>query len=167
MENLKIKIADKSEIDIVLSLLKGAALWLKDKGVDYWQNWISPADLYVDWIREGLYSSQFYFVLNNSTVIGMFRLQWVDEKFWNVQDDNAGYIHSFAIDTTYHGQGLGRQILSMIEDICKNNSKKYLRLDCGAQVDRLCKYYEDYGFNFVGEVSVHIYQLKLYEKELI
>lgn len=167
MKNLIIRLADKSEIDTALSLLKRAAQWLKDKDIDYWQNWINPADLYIDWIREGFDSSQFYFVLSDSSVIGMFRLQWSDEKFWGVQDNNAGYIHSFTIDTNYHGQGLGQQILSMIEDLCKSNNKRYLRLDCGVQVDRLCKYYEDYGFNSIGEVFVDIYRLRLYEKELI
>ena len=167
MEHIKIRLADKSEINLALSLLKNAALWLKDKGIDYWQNWISPTDLSLEWIKEGIFLNQFYFVQNNSGVIGMFRLQWSDEKFWGVQDNNAGYIHSLTIDTNYHGQGLGQQILSMIEDICKSNDKKYIRLDCGVDVDRLCTYYEDYGFISVRDVTVTMYQLRLYEKELL
>jgi hypothetical protein len=55
----------------------------------------------------------------------------------------------------------------MIEDVYKNNNKWYLRLDCGVDIERLCKYYEDYGFNPKGEVSIDIYQLRLYEKKLM
>ena len=65
MEHLKIRLADKSEIDLALSLLRNSALWLKGKGVDYWQNWINPADLSLNWIREGFDLNQFYFVQNN------------------------------------------------------------------------------------------------------
>ena len=165
-KDLKIRLADLSEIEIALSLLKDAAIWLKDKGIDYWQNWISPVDFYLDWIKEGFDLHQFYFVLNDSGVIGMFRMQWSDEKFWGIQDKTAGYIHSFTIEKNYHGQDLGREILSMIEDVCKSNNKWYLRLDCGVDIERLCKYYEDNGFNPKGEVSIDIYRLRLYEKEL-
>lgn len=31
-----------SEIDTVLVLLKEAATWLRDRGIDYWQEWHSP-----------------------------------------------------------------------------------------------------------------------------
>jgi GNAT superfamily N-acetyltransferase len=167
MQKLDIRLANEYEIDKALSLLQGAALWLKDKRIDYWQNWINPSDLYINWIREGFESNQFYFVLSDLKVIGMFRLQWSDDKFWGVQDHNAGYIHSFTTDRLYPGQGLGQQILTLIEDLCKKNNKKYLRLDCGVHIDKLCKYYENFGFVSVREVSVHNYQLRLYEKELV
>ena len=116
-----------TEIDIGLDLLKKAALWLKSKQIDYWQSWITPQELYVDWIKQGFDNKQFYFVLNNSGIIGMLRLQWDDELFWGKQDNNAGYIHSFTIDRKYYGQGLGKQVLQMIEEVCIKNKKQYIR----------------------------------------
>ena len=36
-------LADKNEEQIAFTLLKEAALWLKEKHNDYWQNWINPS----------------------------------------------------------------------------------------------------------------------------
>jgi hypothetical protein len=69
MKNLTIRLADKSEIDKAFSLLRGAAIWLRDKGIDHWQNWINPSDLYSNWIKEGFDSNQFYFVMHDLQVI--------------------------------------------------------------------------------------------------
>ncbi len=166
MENLKIRLADKSEMKKGFSLLQEASLWLKEKNIDYWQNWSNPHDSSFNWIKEGFDANQFYFVLKESEVVGMFRLQWNDEQFWGEQEDNAGYIHSFTTARQHQGQGLGRQILAQIEDMCKQNHKKYVRLDCGAHIEKLCQYYENSGFVSVGEISLGKHRLRLYEKEL-
>lgn len=166
MKNLTIRLADKSEIDKAFSLLRGAAIWLRDKGIDHWQNWINPSDLYSNWIKEGFDSNQFYFVMHDLQVIAMFRLQWTDELFWGIRDEKAGYIHSFTIDRIFKGQGIGCQILKMIEDLCRQNNKQYLRLDCGANNQGLCNYYEKQGFRSIRDVNVHGEQLRLFEKRL-
>jgi hypothetical protein len=61
--------------------------------------------------KEGFELEQFYFILNNETIIGMFRLLWEDELFWGKQENNAGYIHSFTIDRKYYGFGIGTKVL--------------------------------------------------------
>lgn len=167
MENLEIRLANKSEMNIGVALLQEAALWLKEKNIDYWLNWLDPHHPSFNWIREGFDANQFYFVLKDSKVVGMFRLQWNDEPFWGVQEDNAGYVHSFTTDRQHQGQGLGRQILTLIEEMCKKNHKRYVRLDCGAHIEKLCQYYEKAGYVSVGEVALGKHRLRLYEKELI
>jgi ribosomal protein S18 acetylase RimI-like enzyme len=163
---LELRLSDYEEIEIGLNLLKKAAYWLKSKNIDYWQSWINPQELYIDWIKQGFKNGQFYFVLNNFRIIGMFRLQWDDELFWGKQENDSGYIHSFTIDRDYYGQGLGKQVLLMIEDLCVKNNKHFLRLDCGVNVTGLCKYYSDFGFNSVGEVLIHNERLVLFEKRI-
>lgn len=165
--NLNIRLARIEEFETALELLRNAALWLKSKHIDHWQNWINPSEIYVNWIKEGFELEQFYFILNNETIIGMFRLLWEDELFWGKQENNAGYIHSFTIDRKYYGFGIGTKVLNMVENICRENNKKYLRLDCGARNNGLSKYYEDYGFKQLGIIEVYNEQLQLYEKELV
>lgn len=45
---LKIRPAKKQEINIAFNLLKEAAQWLKEKKINYWQDWHNPPVLYRD-----------------------------------------------------------------------------------------------------------------------
>jgi ribosomal protein S18 acetylase RimI-like enzyme len=86
--------------------------------------------------------------------------------FWGVQEDNAAYIHSFTISRALAGQGIGECVLGLIESHCRQNKKELLRLDCGVNIKGLRKYYEQYGFKPVGEVTVLGERLTLYEKQI-
>ena len=165
-KKLKIRPARPEEADIGFRLLKIAAEWLRDKEVDHWQQWLEPRALYRDWILNGFNSHQFHFVEMDGEIIGMFRLLWSDELHWGVQEDNAGYIHSFTIDKAYRGQGIGNTVLGIIEEMCRENGKTYLRLDCGTSNARLSAYYVKYGFRALDEVAVHGDIVRLYEKKL-
>jgi hypothetical protein len=44
--------ARQDKLTLVLQLLKDAALWLQEKKIDYWQNWINPPTEFVNWIKE-------------------------------------------------------------------------------------------------------------------
>ena len=158
--------AESHEFERVLHFLKQAAYWLKEKGVDYWQDWISPPPLFTDWIQQGFDQKEFYMVESDGDVIGCFRLQWQDPLFWGEQKNNAGYVHSFIISRDLAGRGIGRQVLKLIENFCRENGKEILRLDCGVDVAGLRNYYEQYGFKPVGEVTVEGERLTLYEKPI-
>jgi ribosomal protein S18 acetylase RimI-like enzyme len=163
---LAIRLAKKREIDRAFSLLKGAAVWLKDKNINHWQNWLNPLEREIDWVRQGFESNQFYFALFENKVVGMFRLLWNDEMFWGIRENNAGYVHSLTIDRNYHGKGIGWQVIAIIEDLCRQNIKEYLRLDCADNNVGLCLYYEQCGFTAVGITELNNEKLRLYEKPL-
>ena len=163
---MKFILINEEKFDLVLNLLKDAAVWLRNKNIDYWQNWHNPPDNHKNWIINGLKKSQFYLIYDNNTLIGMFRLQYDDEKFWGKRNDKAGYIHSFTINRKMNGKGLGYKVLNEIEIFLKQNGYNYLRLDCGINIKKLCDYYKNYGFNEVGSVIVHGEELLLLEKIL-
>jgi N-acetylglutamate synthase-like GNAT family acetyltransferase len=166
MKQITFRKARREEIETVLLLLKEAALWLQKKGIDYWQDWISPPPHLIDWIKQGFEKNDFYMVEKNGDTIGCFRLQWQDPVFWGKQEVDAGYIHSFTISRCLAGQGIGRCVLGLIESYCRQNDKLLLRLDCGSDIKGLRNYYEHYGFKPVGEVTVLGERLTLYEKQI-
>jgi GNAT superfamily N-acetyltransferase len=162
-QQLAFRPAGPEELETGLRLLKEAALWLHAKNIDYWQEWLAPPDNFVRWIKRGFDNHEFFIVENESDVIGCFRLQWEDAGFWGERNDAAGYLHSFT--TTRHAHGTGKLILNWIEDYCRENHKDFLRLDCGASNQALRNYYENNGFQPVGEITVY-QPLVLYEKIL-
>jgi ribosomal protein S18 acetylase RimI-like enzyme len=166
MDKIEFRKAKPNELNSVLLLLKEAALWLQKKGINYWQDWISPPPHFIDWIRDGFEKNEFYMVEKQVDVVGCFRLQWQDPLFWGEQENNAGYIHSFTISRNLAGQDIGKSVLNLIESYCRSNEKELLRLDCGVDIKGLRKYYEQYGFKPVGEVTVLGEQLVLYEKRI-
>lgn len=163
---MKIRKALVRELDIAFDLLKESAQWLKDKNIDYWQNWHNPTDLYRNWIKQGFEKKQFYFIESDESVIGMYRLQYEDEMFWGKKNDKSAYIHSFTTKRSLSGKGLGREILKMIEQYLLKQDIHILRLDCGANITGLCKYYENCSFICVGQTEIHGEILNLYEKRL-
>jgi hypothetical protein len=166
-EDLSIRRAEGNDLEIIFDLLKNAAEWLALKGIDYWQNWHDPPKEHKNWIKTGFEKNEFYLVRFNNEVIGCFRLLWEDELFWGKRDDPAGYVHSLTRKSTIKAKNAGRAILEWIEDFCRKNKKKYLRLDCGINLPVLRGYYEMLGFRSAGTVIVENEELVLYEKVII
>jgi ribosomal protein S18 acetylase RimI-like enzyme len=166
MDQLSFRNARPDEMERVLLLLKEAALWLREKKIDHWQTWIDPAPNFVAWIRSGFDNREFFMVESGGCSIGCFRLQWQDPQFWGLQEDKAGYIHSFTVSRELAGQGIGYQLLDLIEAYCRQNGKTLLRLDCATNVPGLRKYYEKYGFKLIKDTVNAGFLTSLYEKTI-
>jgi len=166
MEEFIFRKARQDELEIVLEMLKQAALWLQEKKINYWQDWISPPSNFVNWIKRGFTQNEFFIVESQSKIVACFRLQWEDEIFWGKRENNSGYVHSFTVSRDLAGQGIGYRILDWVSEYCKDNGKQILRLDCGADNPGLKKYYEGYGFRAKGEITYYE-RMTLYEKSLV
>lgn len=160
------RIAISGELNLGLEMLKEAAVWLKEKNINYWKSWLNPNQDYINWIKSGLDNNEFYFLESENEVIGMYRLQYSDEMFWGKREEKAGYIHSFTIKRKYCGQGIGRDALELIALKLKQNGIGLIRLDCGSEIKGLCEYYEKNGFNKVDEREVFEFMASFYEKRL-
>lgn len=157
---------DEDDLPSVLQFLKNSSIWLRDREIDYWQNWHDPPKVHVNWVQDGLRLQQFYLVRQDGENIGTFRLQYEDEMFWGKRNDRAGYIHSFTVNRELSGKGWGYKILAKIEDLLKQNGYEYLRLDCSQQIEGLKNYYKKFGFKEAGSAVVGGEDLLLMEKKI-
>jgi ribosomal protein S18 acetylase RimI-like enzyme len=166
MKELHIRKAKTDEYFIALNLLKEAAVWLKERQINYWQSWLNPDENYKNWIKSGFNLGQFYFVEKNDEIIAMYRLQHDDEPFWGKRDDSAVYVHSLTTKRKLHGEQLGYSILKIIEEIARQDNRHYLRLDCGVDNKALCQYYSNFGFKQTGTKVVNGSKEALFEKDI-
>ncbi|MBN1648360.1 MAG: GNAT family N-acetyltransferase [Spirochaetales bacterium] len=156
----------ETDREFVFAMLREAALWLREKNIDYWQNWFDPTEGQAKWIMDGLVNGQFFRVELDGETAGMVRIQYEDEKFWGKMDDKCVYIHSFTVKRELAGRGLGYRILSEIEQDHKKNGYRIMRLDCGSHLEKLISWYTGYGFLKIREGEVYGYRLVFLEKRI-
>jgi GNAT superfamily N-acetyltransferase len=166
MGALAFRQARLDETEVVLTLLREAAAWLRDRGIDYWQSWLDPPDTHIRRLERGCRNGEFFLVECDDEVVGCFRLQWEDRMFWGERNDKAGYVHSVTTRRDLAGTGTGRRVLEAIEHCCVGQGRDFVRLDCGAANHRLRRYYESCGFISVGETTFGGERLTLHEKRL-
>ncbi len=98
--------------------------------------------------------------------VGTIILQWKDRIFWKEVSPDAGYVHKFAIRRAYAGRHLGLKMLEWAARRASVAGKKFLRLDCMADNQRIRIYYEKAGFTHRGDIQHSKWKASLYEKKL-
>jgi len=168
--DLIIRRAEIDEMPVAMELLREAAVWLRDKSVDYWQDWHMPPPMFVEWIASGFRRGEFYFVYDGDVLVGMYQLQYADEMFWGVRRDRAGYLHSFTTKREFAGRGIGAAMLARISAQLAGEGVEFLRLDCSPEIAGLCRYYEANGCVARGDVLTELtvpgVVVRLYEKRV-
>ena len=158
-----------SELGDALYFFKLASQNLSDKNVDQWSYWVDPPEEKIKWVKEGFEKGEFFFVYDlKGTKIAMFRLLNTDTLYWGKKglEKSVRYIHSFVVLPAYSGRGKGKTIMFQIIDRLQQENVHKLRLDCDGANQRLCQYYENYGFIKVGEKTTNYSVNNLYEMSL-
>ncbi len=159
---MDIKLAETKDIVSIMNILEERCNWFKENGIDQWSNnYLKKYNEY--YFNDVMKNHKLYVVKEENNVIGVFLLKESDKEYW-YNDDSAYYIHHLA--TKIGSTGLGTKIIEFIEKIAKENSKKYIRLDCKKSNNELNKYYENHGFKYRGSKEKP-YSHNLWEKEIL
>ncbi len=167
---MKISRASVSDLDRVMGIIREAALWIRDKGIDQWAHRLEPDA--VDVVRQAIEEREVYLVTAGAEDVATFTLQWDDEAWWGEKgkDGQAIYLHGFAVGTAWHGRNVGASVLRWIEEYGQEHGRSIFRLDCNAKNPRLNRYYAEMGFRAQGRREVRhgrlIFLSNVYEKPL-
>ncbi|WMI66011.1 GNAT family N-acetyltransferase [Aestuariibaculum sp. YM273] len=157
-----------NELPTVLNLFKEAAEKIAKKHIDHWQYWKNPPAEKIEWVQDGINKNEYFFIKNtNHATIGMVRILNEDILYWGEQKEPALYVHSLIVKEAYNGSGLGKLVLEAIAGQAKSKQRKFLRLDADSKNPKLCKYYENLGFNKVGKKTLPLSTYNLYEKTIL
>ncbi|HEY7565321.1 MAG TPA: GNAT family N-acetyltransferase [Acidimicrobiia bacterium] len=75
---------------------------------------------------------------------------WLHDPIgWWSRADLAGYVRDLMIDPSHRHQGVGAHLLRWAELYLQGLGRSRVRLDCDAGNDRLCRYYEAAGYQYV------------------
>jgi ribosomal protein S18 acetylase RimI-like enzyme len=159
--------ATASDLNVVMEIIEDAGAWLCSKGITY--QWPSkrPKESWVA-TEEAIQNGQVYVarIQPSGCIVGTLRFEWTDPHTWPEDPDSAAYVRSIAIRNNARGHRIGETLLKWAEEHARKNGKRYLRLHCCAENTRLCKYYEQMGFVFCGQVQLPRWVGALYQLEI-
>jgi ribosomal protein S18 acetylase RimI-like enzyme len=90
-------------------------------------------------IQEMVASGELYLAMLQDEVAGAFKLNERDHH-WD-DDGTALYVHAFAVNRKFKGQGIGQAMLNWAGDEARRRGKRYVRLDCMNENALLKQYY--------------------------
>ena len=143
--DLSIRTADESELAEVIGILAECSAWLKAKGIIQWPDRFPEAPL-----LSAIGRGEIFVATEADTPVATVTLQWRDPAFWGDRAD-AAFIHRLAVRRSH--AGVGSQLLEWASRQALSHDRSFVCLDCLSTNLRLRRYYEDLGFQQVGEVS--------------
>ncbi len=144
------RLATPTDVPAVRALIHEAGSWLRDRGIDQWQDPL-PEDV----LTRAADEHELY-VLDDDRgdVVATVSLAWSDDEIWGQTGDDAGYVHRLAVARRAAGAGVGGSLLTWAAGRVRAEGRALLRLDCAATNAGLRSFYERQGFAHQGDVTV-------------
>jgi GNAT superfamily N-acetyltransferase len=140
-----IRAAADADVGVVIDVLAEASAWLAAQGIQQW-----PVRFAEDFIAAVAAEGNLYVAVVDSKIVGTVTLQWSDPLFWGERSD-AGFLHRLAVRRA--SAGLGVKLIAWAEQVAMAKGREYLCLDTLKSNLRLRRYYEELGFQKVGEIT--------------
>ena len=136
-------------------MLEDVAAWLGERGISQWPERFSP-----EWIAPSIQRGETWLAECDGRTAGTITITTSDPA-WPDDEGDARYVHRLAIERW--AVGLGAVLLRWASDHARQHGCRYLRLDCLSSNARLCRYYEDAGFEPCGQGEVHGATVRRYQ----
>jgi ribosomal protein S18 acetylase RimI-like enzyme len=143
------------------SILDEATAYVATLGHDQW-----PVPFPQDELAERIERGELYLVEVDGEPAATVTLLWDDPFFWGTQPPDAAYVHKLAIRRVFAGRGLGEAIVEWADRQAAAAGRRYLRLDCMRDNDRIRRYYERLGFEHRGDRDHPRFPAALYERRI-
>ncbi|HEY5038690.1 MAG TPA: GNAT family N-acetyltransferase [bacterium] len=152
---------------LVLDLLRESASWIKERGLSQWEAFLSEKGPKI--LERRFSEAEIYLAYLDKKPVATLGLQWQDPFVWDEKglDQKAGYVHGLAVQRKLAGHHVGKQLMAWVETTVSGHPRPYVRLDCMAENEKLCRYYEKLGFQSVGSKRNETWEVNLLEKRVI
>ena len=127
-----IRKSSKEDIKDIMKIINKAKEFLKENGVDQWQDGYPNSET----IETDILNNNSYVVLKDNNIVATLAISFDGEKTYNVIYDGNwlshgkyAVIHRIAIDNEYKGTGIASYILQKVCDICLDNNIHSIKID--------------------------------------
>lgn len=154
-----------NQLEEAISVMKEVAQWGREKGFRVWlDEWLTPEELITDDAR----SEDFCVGTVDGKTACAFILQKNDSEYWKDSSDvQAVYLHKLCVKREYAHRNMTKLVVEAIQDECRKNGAKYIRLDTGLDEMVVRKIYLNAGFKIVDIIdydngrSVALYEMEV------
>lgn len=161
--NIKIRQAIANDLGHVASIMEEAAAWLEEISWPLWKD----DELNRGAMRADIEAGRIFIGVCDGDVGGTIRYQREDKLFWpDVSTGEAAYVHRIAVLRKYSGGELSRALVDWAAERAKTEGKKFLRLDCESDRQKLRAVYERFGFEYHSDRQVGPYHVARYQRPL-
>ena len=156
------KVQPETEAELT-QVLQAAARALEKRGEPLWPlRTLEPAAL-----RAAYPGAESYVGLQGGEAVAGMMVLTDDPLFWpDVRASESLFLHKLAVIPAFQGSGVASEMLNFAAARARTLQKRYLRLDCAAERPKLCAFYEQHGFRWVGKRTVEGFEAALYEREV-
>jgi len=138
-----------SDINSLFVLYDEATAYMKQFTTTYWRGF--ERSLVETEIKEG----RQYKIVENGEIACVFVITFNDATIWQEADaDQAIYIHRIATNRSFSGNNYVQQIVNWAIAYALENGKDFVRLDTGADNEKINTYYQNCGFTFKGVTGI-------------
>ncbi|WP_336771943.1 GNAT family N-acetyltransferase [Paenibacillus sp. MMO-58] len=161
---MEIRSIQESEIDLFIEVLLEGAQWIAANKNRMWDE----SDLHAHSLMDGLTINNFFAAFIEGEIAGVMILQDEDSFFWPEDPEGeALYLHKLCIRRKYAKTGLSDSMIGYAKKLAEVSRKRFLKLDCAADRAALRQFYEQHGFELVGErLAMEMYPAAFYQFEI-
>lgn len=141
----KIENTAENDLEFIFWLFEEAIAYQRRKKYNIWKNY--DKDLLRNEVRN---KTQYKIVIDNKITM-IFSVVYEDKLVWGDRDKgDAIYLHRIVVNPEFKGHRLFGAVLDWSIKHAANRNVKFVRMDTWGDNANIIKYYEGYGFTFIG-----------------
>ena len=164
---MKYSKAKENQIEEVFSVFSAAIKHMEMQGIQQWD------EIYPDKaiIAEDIAKNQMYIGMVEEKIAICFVLsEEYDEEYkngqWQWPEAKFCVIHRICVSPDFQNQGIAKETLKYIENLCKSQGYDSIHLDCFTENPYSRKLYDKAGYSVVGYADWRKGRFELREKKL-
>lgn len=139
----------------IMDIIRQAQDYLKNRGINQWQNNYPNIDTVINDIR----ANYGYVLENGGMVVGTVAAAFDGEKTYDtiydgqwLSDGRYAVIHRIAVDPVFKGSGMAAEMVKFIEEMCISRDVHSIRADTHRENAPMRRMLEKNGFQYCGVI---------------
>lgn len=147
--------AQKTDNERIMVMISAAQAYFKKNGINQWQNGYPNLEMVDEDIRRG----KTYVLTQEEEMIASAALSFNDEETYDIiydgqwlSNESYGVIHRVVVSETYKGQAIAGELFGHLEDICKAQGAKSIKVDTHEDNKAMQRVLEKLGYTYCGYI---------------